>query len=75
MPIWNPRSVNLPLTEEQLKGLLRRYNKNGDSQLSREELREAFRRLGLNFSGWRAWRALRHTDRNGDRFISEEEME
>ncbi|KAG5543452.1 hypothetical protein RHGRI_016248 [Rhododendron griersonianum] len=76
MPIWNPtKSVNVPLTEEQLKGLLKRYDKNGDGRLSRKELREAFRSLGLNFSGWRAWRALRHADENGDGYISEEEME
>ncbi|KAG5543455.1 hypothetical protein RHGRI_016251 [Rhododendron griersonianum] len=78
MPIWNPtptKSVNVPLTEEQLKDLLKRYDKNGDGRLSRKELREAFRSLGLNFSGWRAWRALRHADENGDGYISEEEME
>lgn len=74
MPIWIPKSVDVPLTEEQLQGLLKRFDKNGDRRLSREELREAFRSLGLNFSGWRAWRALRHADENGDGYISEEEM-
>lgn len=69
------RSVNVPLTEEQLKGLLKRHDKNGDGRLSRKELREAFRSLGLKFSGWRAWRALRHADGNSDGYISEEEME
>ncbi|KAH7848262.1 hypothetical protein Vadar_000284 [Vaccinium darrowii] len=74
MPIWSPKSVDLPITEVQLKGLLKRYDKNGDGRLSRAELREAFRGLGLNFSGWRAGQALRHSDRNGDGYISEEEM-
>ncbi|KAH7848323.1 hypothetical protein Vadar_001253 [Vaccinium darrowii] len=74
MCTWSLKGVEVPLTEEQLKGLLKRYDKNGDGRLSREELREVFRSLGLNFSGWRAWRALRHADRNGDGYISEEEM-
>ncbi|KAI8549902.1 hypothetical protein RHMOL_Rhmol06G0061200 [Rhododendron molle] len=78
MPIWNPnpkKSVNVPLNEEQLKDLLKRYDKNGDGRLSRKELREAFRSLGLNFCGWRAWQALHHADENGDGYISEGEME
>ncbi|PSS31418.1 Calcium-binding protein CML10 [Actinidia chinensis var. chinensis] len=75
MPIWNPRSVNLPLSEEQLKGLLKRYDTNGDGRLSRQELKAAFRSLGLRWSGWRAARAMRHADANGDGFISQEEMD
>ncbi|KAG5543450.1 hypothetical protein RHGRI_016246 [Rhododendron griersonianum] len=75
MVICNPiKSVNVPLTEEQLKGLLKRHDKNGDGRLSRKELREAFRSLGLDFNGWRAWRALCHADENGDGYISEAEM-
>ncbi|KAI8549900.1 hypothetical protein RHMOL_Rhmol06G0061000 [Rhododendron molle] len=74
MAIWNPKSVNLRPKKEQLKDLLERYDKNGDGRLSWKELREAFRSSGLNFSGWRAWQALRHADENGDGYISEEEM-
>ncbi|GFS33225.1 hypothetical protein Acr_00g0027180 [Actinidia rufa] len=75
MPIWNPRRVNLPLSEEQLKGLLKRYDTNGDGRLSRKELKVAFRSLGLRWSGWRAAQAIRHADANGDGFISKEEMD
>ena len=64
------------LTEDQLKVLiLKKYDSNGDGRLSKEELKSAFRGLGFYFSGWRAGRALRHADANGDHFISDDEME
>ncbi|KAK7859722.1 polcalcin jun o 2 [Quercus suber] len=66
MPVWSPRSTSYPLSEEQLKGLLKRYDTNGDGKLSKNELKAAFRSLGLHFSGWRAGQALRHADANGD---------
>ncbi|KAL0017380.1 hypothetical protein SO802_004449 [Lithocarpus litseifolius] len=74
MPVWSPRSTSYPLSEEQLKGLLKRYDTNGDGKLSKNELKAAFRSLGLHFSGWRAGQALRHADANGDGYVSEEEM-
>ncbi|KAK6278232.1 hypothetical protein POUND7_018555 [Theobroma cacao] len=75
MPAWSPRSSpSLPLSEEQLRGLLKRYDSNGDGRLSKNELKTAFRSLGLRFSSWRAGRALRHADANGDGFISDEEI-
>ncbi|KAI8014726.1 Polcalcin Phl p 7 [Camellia lanceoleosa] len=73
MPIWNPRG-HASLNEDQIKGLLKRYDKNGDGKLSKEELKDAFRDLGLKFSGWRAGKALRHADANGDGYISDEEL-
>ena len=74
MPVWSPRSTSYPLSEEQLKGLLKRYDTNGDGKLSKNELKAAFRSLGLHFSGWRAGKALRHADANGDGYVSEDEM-
>nr|XP_023885540.1 uncharacterized protein LOC111997656 [Quercus suber] len=74
MPVWSPRSTSYPLSEEQLKGLLKRYDTNGDGKLSKNELKAAFRSLGLHFSGWRAGQALRHADANGDGYVSEDEM-
>lgn len=71
---WVIRSVSIPLSEDQLKGLLKRYDTNGDGRLSRKELKLAFRGLGLKHSGWRATRAFQHADANGDGFISEEEL-
>ncbi|KAL7262118.1 hypothetical protein ACSBR1_000493 [Camellia fascicularis] len=49
-------------------------DKNGDGKLSKKELKDAFHDLGLKFSGWRAGRALRHADANGDGYISDEEL-
>ncbi|KAH7846378.1 hypothetical protein Vadar_013294 [Vaccinium darrowii] len=76
MPCWIRPIQNLaiPLSELQLKGILKTYDSDGDGKLSREELRSAFKSLGLHFSGWRARRAVGHADRNGDGVISEEEM-
>ncbi|CAK9177001.1 unnamed protein product [Ilex paraguariensis] len=59
---------------EQLKGILKKHDTNGDGKLSREELKAAFRSLGLQFSGWKAWRAVHHVDANRDGYVSEEEM-
>ncbi|KVI06649.1 Calcium-binding EF-hand [Cynara cardunculus var. scolymus] len=64
----------MPMTEEQLKGILRRFDTNGDGKISRRELRVGLRNLGLRFAGFRARRSLRHADANGDGVISEEEM-
>ena len=74
MAIWSFRCVSVPLTEDQLKGLLKRYDTNGDGRLSKKELKVAFRNLGLKHGGWRSKHALKHANANGDGFISEEEM-
>ncbi|KAM7514212.1 hypothetical protein LguiA_003795 [Lonicera macranthoides] len=74
MPIWTPRGANYGPSEDQLKGLLKRYDTNGDGKLSKKELRAAFHKLGLRFSWWRAGRAIRHADANGDGYISEDEL-
>ena len=74
MPHWTPKSSSFPLSEEQVKGLLSRYDTNRDGRLSKDELKRAFRGMGLRFSGWRAGRALRHADANGDHYISEDEL-
>ncbi|OIT04145.1 hypothetical protein A4A49_00312 [Nicotiana attenuata] len=74
MPWFIPRGVSHPLTEEQVKGMLKKYDKNRDGKLSKEELRLAFKEMGLHFCGWKAGKALRFADINGDGFINEDEM-
>ncbi|GMP81027.1 hypothetical protein CsSME_00035879 [Camellia sinensis var. sinensis] len=74
MPSYQPKGASFRLTEEQLKGILKRYDTNGDGKLSRKELKVAFRSLGFCFSGLRARCAVHHADGNGDGFITEEEM-
>ncbi|KAL7262113.1 hypothetical protein ACSBR1_000488 [Camellia fascicularis] len=63
-----------PLEEEQLKGIFKKHDQNGDGRLSRKELKKAFEELGAWIPDWRAWRGLSNADANGDGFISEEEM-
>ena len=58
----------------QWEGMLRRYDANGDRRISKKELKEAFKNAGSSMPRWRAFRALRHADKNGDGFIEEAEL-
>ncbi|KAK3028278.1 hypothetical protein RJ639_037455 [Escallonia herrerae] len=72
--LWNPRQASYPLSEEDIRGLLKRFDTDGNGKLSKKELKVAFQSLGLRLSGWRAGRAVRRTDTDGDGQISEDEM-
>jgi len=75
MPWFIPsKGVSYPLTEEQVKGMLKKYDKNRDGKLSKQELRLAFKEMGLHFCRWKAGKALRFADRNGDGYINEDEI-
>ncbi|XP_070057790.1 uncharacterized protein [Nicotiana tomentosiformis] len=74
MPWFSSRGVSHPLTEEQVKGMLKKYDKNGDGKLSKQELRLAFKEMGLHFCRWKAGKALRFADRNGDGYINDDEI-
>ena len=63
------------LTEEQLKGIFKRYDKNNDGRLSKRELNAAFEALGSYLPQWRAWRGICNADVNGDGLISEKELD
>lgn len=67
-------SLNESVNEEQLMAWLRRYDTDGDGRLTKQELQDAFKSLGSTFPAWRAWRALRHADANGDGCINEDEL-
>ncbi|GFY86867.1 hypothetical protein Acr_05g0005060 [Actinidia rufa] len=69
-----PKSVNVPLAEDQLKAIFKKHDKNGDGRLCWKEMRGAFKELGAYIPELRAWLALRNADANGDGFINEEEM-
>ncbi|KAL8250679.1 hypothetical protein R6Q59_034372 [Mikania micrantha] len=68
------RRVEVELTEEQVKGLVKRFDTNGDGNISRKELRLGLTSLGFRFAGFRAIRGLRHADTNGDGVINDEEV-
>lgn len=60
----------LPMTLEQLKEAFRRFDRNKDGQLSREELREAFKHLGSQVSFYRTLRACYLADSDNDGCIN-----
>ncbi|KAI3522129.1 hypothetical protein L1887_11608 [Cichorium endivia] len=62
------------MTEDQLRSMIKRFDRNGDGKISRWELRIGLRSIGLRFAYFRSWSALRHADLNGDGVISDEEI-
>ncbi|RVW40574.1 hypothetical protein CK203_081457 [Vitis vinifera] len=74
MPMWNPKCLDLPLSEEQQQRLLQKFDFDKDGRLSKKDLELGLRQMGLRFCRWRAGRALRHADLNKDRYISKDEI-
>lgn len=74
MPHLINKDASIPLTPDQVEKILKRYDKNGDGKLSKQELTVAFKEMGLRFSGWKAGRAFHHADINRDGYINKEEM-
>ncbi|KAJ4721658.1 putative Calcium-binding EF-hand family protein [Melia azedarach] len=70
MPLSRFSSGPVTYTEEQLKMLFRRHDVNGDGKLGKRELKKVFEELSSPWPAWRASRALRHADSNGDGIIS-----
>lgn len=66
---WKP-GANVLYTEDQIMGIFLRHDKNGDRQLSKAELGEAFDELGAKCPPVRAWLARHYADDNHDGFIS-----
>ncbi|XWS25627.1 hypothetical protein CRYUN_Cryun27aG0084100 [Craigia yunnanensis] len=65
----------VPVTEEQVRGIFIRYDTNEDGRLSKQELKEAFASLGSRIPGVRVFLALQHADTNGDGYITATEFE
>lgn len=70
----NYKRVLVPFTEEQLAGVFKNHDSDGDGRLTKEELKAAFSYLGSRFSAFRAEEALLVADADGDGVISMGEM-
>ncbi|KAL6296271.1 hypothetical protein ACE6H2_004413 [Prunus campanulata] len=72
MPVTKvkPAVGSVPYTEEQIRNVFKRHDKNGDGQLSKDELEAAFDELGSKWPAVRSWFAQRCADDDGDGFVS-----
>ncbi|CAB4266378.1 unnamed protein product [Prunus armeniaca] len=64
------KRAKVPYTKEQIRNVFKRHDKNGDGQLSKNELDAAFKELGSIWPPARAWFGQRYADEDGDGFIS-----
>ncbi|MQM16192.1 hypothetical protein Taro_049144 [Colocasia esculenta] len=60
------------LTMDQFKELLRQVDVDKDGNITRDDLREAFRGLGLHCTWWRSRRAMKYVDLNRNGSIDNE---
>ncbi|KAG7941505.1 hypothetical protein I3843_16G047600 [Carya illinoinensis] len=70
--VWTLREA--PLTSDQLRAIVKKYDAYNDGGLNKEELKDAFCALGAHLPCWRAGLALHHADANRDGLIKEEEL-
>ncbi|KAL0908664.1 hypothetical protein M5K25_023169 [Dendrobium thyrsiflorum] len=61
------------MTIIKFKDWLKSIDLNGDGLISRKELRDGLRALGLNSTQWKAWRALVHADLNHNKHVDGDE--
>ncbi|KAK2660318.1 hypothetical protein Ddye_006851 [Dipteronia dyeriana] len=71
----NYRRLKMTLPQIHLKDFFRRFDKDEDRRLSKQELKNAFNSLGSRCPTWRATRALQHADANGNGYISDQELD
>ncbi|CAK7338709.1 unnamed protein product [Dovyalis caffra] len=62
------------LSKEHLKKFFMKYDINRDNRLGREELKQAFGKLGAYFPCYRAARSINHADANNDGQIDMDEL-
>ncbi|XP_028067627.1 calmodulin-like protein 5 [Camellia sinensis] len=82
---YEVKAFNQPLNEEELKGIFKKHDKNGNGRLSRKELKKTFEELGAWIPDWRALRdfatqmpmlkgIFKKHDKNGDGRLSRKEL-
>ncbi|OMO78982.1 Calcium-binding EF-hand [Corchorus capsularis] len=75
MPIFVSKSASIKLTEEQLKKIFKDHDSNKDGRLSKEELSNAFRKMGYHKPGRKVNRAMKHADINKDGVIDQSRLQ
>ncbi|KAL5982449.1 hypothetical protein ACLOJK_016520 [Asimina triloba] len=66
---------NSEMTIDEFKDWLNHFDADRDGRISKDELRNAIRRMGKWFSTWKSSRALKEADTDRDGFINDEEIE
>lgn len=75
MPALKSTLHTASLNEVQLRAIFKKHDVNGDGHLNKQELKEAFWKLGAIMPSWRADRAIYYTDIDIDGVICEEEID
>ncbi|KAJ0974962.1 hypothetical protein J5N97_016927 [Dioscorea zingiberensis] len=68
----NGAAVGPQMSEQQFRKWLTTVDVNGDGRISRKELQDALRVLGLRCTRWKSWRAFVHADLNKNKHIEGE---
>lgn len=68
------KTARMPITDDQLRGVFKKFDTDGDKKLSKDELKAAFEYLGSYIPGWQAFLGLQLADANRDGFVNEDEL-
>ncbi|XAR49018.1 hypothetical protein NMG60_11032036 [Bertholletia excelsa] len=71
----NTKEVTVTLSKDIIRKLLDKHDKNKDNRLSKYEIKNVFIELDSLFPGWRAWRAFKCADYDGNGYVDEHEKE
>lgn len=69
------RSLDGDMTVDEFKEWLRRFDRDRDGRISRDELRRAMRAIHKRFTGWRSKQGISYADRDGDGYIDDSEVD